>query len=41
MKIAAMLGRLSDKYNQPLQSFPIKAWEEEFDINKLRDDKIT
>ena len=36
-----MLGRLSDKYNQRLQSFPSKTWEEEFDINKLRDDKIT
>ena len=31
MKIGVMLGRLSNKYNQPLQSFPIRSWEEEFD----------
>jgi hypothetical protein len=41
MKIGAILGWFSDKYNQSLQSFPIKAWEEEFDINELRDNKIT
>lgn len=29
-KIGAMLGRLSDKYDQPLQSFPVNTWEEEF-----------
>jgi sugar phosphate isomerase/epimerase len=31
MNIGMMLGRLSEKYNQPLQSFPINNWEEEFD----------
>ena len=26
-----MLGRLSNKYHQPLQSFPVITWQEEFD----------
>jgi len=29
-KIGSMLGRLSSKYNLPLQSFPVDTWEEEF-----------
>lgn len=29
-KLGAMLGRLSAKYNQPLQSFPLETWKEEF-----------
>jgi L-ribulose-5-phosphate 3-epimerase len=29
-KLGVMLGRLSAKYNQPLQSFPLNTWKEEF-----------
>jgi len=36
-----MLGRLSPKYNQPLQSFPINSWAQEFDnASKLELDCI-
>ena len=31
IKIGSMLGRLSNKYHQPLQSFPVITWQEEFD----------